>query len=115
MSSEHVHEFTDSNFDSQVLSSPVPVLVDFWAPWCQPCQMLTPLIEDVAKEFEGRVRVGKVNTDENRGVGTNYQIFSLPTVIVFKNGQEFRRFQGLARNQMQKMVEALQQALEVPA
>lgn len=89
--------FTDDNFQSEVLESDKPVLVDFWAPWCGPCQRLTPTIEELAAEYEGRVVVGKLNTDENPQTATSQQISAIPTVMLFKNGQlvDNGRFVGL--------------------
>jgi len=80
-------EFTDANFKTEVLESSLPVLVDFWAPWCHPCRMLAPTIDQIATEYDGRVRVGKVNSDENPQVSIQYRIEGLPTLLVFKNGQ----------------------------
>ncbi len=96
--------FTDDNFQSEVLDSDQPVLVDFWAPWCGPCQRLTPTIEELAEEYEGRVRVGKLNTDENPQTATTQQISAIPTVMLFKNGQlvENGRFVGLTPKNMFK-------------
>lgn len=83
----NLHEFTDANFDDEVLQSSEPVLVDFWAPWCGPCRMLMPTIEQLSEEFAGKVKVGKVNTDENQGTAANYGITSIPTVMLFQNGE----------------------------
>lgn len=90
-----VMEFSDSNFQSEVLDSGVPVLVDFWAPWCGPCKMLAPTIDQLATEFEGKVRVGKVNTDENPQTATDYQISAIPTVMLFKGGRPVEKFVGV--------------------
>lgn len=92
---EGLAEFTDSNFQAQVLESSEPVLVDFWAPWCGPCLRLAPTIEEIAGEFAGRVRVGKLNTDENNVTPSKYDISGIPTVILFKGGQVVDRQVGL--------------------
>lgn len=79
--------FTDQNFDADVLKSDVPVVVDFWAEWCTPCRIVTPIIEELAKEYTGKVKVGKLNVDENQEASQNYHVMSIPTVMIFKNGQ----------------------------
>ena len=76
----------NDNFRQEVLESSIPVLVDFWAAWCGPCRMLAPIIDEVAKEYEGKVKVGKVNVDEEQELAVRYGIASIPTVILFKNG-----------------------------
>ena len=78
---------TTSNFEKEVLESDLPVLVDFWADWCGPCKMLAPTIEEIAKEYEGKVKVGKVNIDEFAQLAIKYGVASIPTVILFKDGQ----------------------------
>ncbi len=95
MASANVHEFTSSNFQSEVLEADIPVLVDFWAEWCMPCRMLAPTIDEIADEFAGKVKVGKVDTDGNQEVGVKYGISAIPTVIVFKNGEPVRKFIGM--------------------
>ena len=82
-----VKEFTDGNWKSEVLDSPIPVVVDFWAPWCAPCRMLAPTIEKLAGEYEGKVKVGKMNTDENMDTPGSLRISAIPTVLVFHQGQ----------------------------
>lgn len=79
-------KITSQNFESEVLSSDLPVLVDFWATWCGPCQMLSPIIEEIAKEYEGKVKVGKVNVDEEPDLAVKFRVASIPTLILFKNG-----------------------------
>ena len=95
MASEHVVEFTDQNFEQEVLGSSTPVLVDFWAEWCMPCRMLAPTIEKIAKDYAGKVKVGKLDTDANRDVASKYSISAIPTVILFKDGQVSQKFVGL--------------------
>jgi len=95
MASEQVVEFTDANFEEEVLKSSQPVLVDFWAEWCMPCRMLAPTIEKLAKDYSGKVKVGKVDTDANREIAMKYRIDAIPTVILFKDGQAAQKFVGL--------------------
>jgi thioredoxin 1 len=95
MAGQGVMEITDSNFDAEVIKSNVPVLVDFWAEWCQPCRMLTPTIDALAGEYQGKAKVGKVDTDSNREISFKYGISAIPTVILFKNGEVKKKFVGL--------------------
>lgn len=97
MAGQNTATFTDGNFETDVLKSEVPVLVDFWAEWCMPCKMLTPTIDALASEFAGKAKVGKVNTDDNRATAAQYGITAIPTVILFKQGQIVKRFVGLAK------------------
>ncbi|WAL59288.1 thioredoxin [Thermocoleostomius sinensis] len=80
-------QVTDSTFDQEVLESNVPVLVDFWAPWCGPCRMVAPVVDEIAEQYAGQVKVVKVNTDENPNVASRYGIRSIPTLMIFKEGQ----------------------------
>ncbi len=86
--------FTDQNFKEQVLDSKFPVVVDFWAPWCGPCRMVGPLIEELAKEYEGKMVIGKMNADENPQAVGQFSIMSIPTVMIFKNGQPVKSIIG---------------------
>jgi len=91
----NVLEFTDSNFQAEVLGSETPVMVDFWAEWCGPCKMMLPTINKVADSYVGRVKVGKLNTDTAQQIAAKYGITAIPTVILFKGGQEVSRLVGL--------------------
>lgn len=86
---------TDQNFDAEVLTSDVPVLVDFWAVWCGPCQMQGPIVEDVAKEMAGKAKVGKLNVDENPNTAQKYGVMSIPTLMIFKGGTVMKMFIGV--------------------
>ena len=92
-------EFTDDKFDADVIKSDVPVLVDFWAPWCGPCKQIAPVIEEIAGEFDGKVKVGKMNTDENQQVPATYGVMSIPTLLIFKSGEVSERIIGAQSKQ----------------
>jgi len=91
----NVLEFTDDNFQSEVKDSAQPVLVDFWAPWCGPCRLIAPTIEELANDYAGKVRVGKLNTDDNPKVATDLGISAIPTVMLFKGGNVVEKFVGV--------------------
>jgi len=93
---ENVVEITDANFEEQVANSSTPVLVDFWAEWCGPCRMMAPTIEELASEYEGKVVVGKLNTDENRDVAVKFGISAIPTLILFNKGEVAQKLVGLS-------------------
>lgn len=93
---ENVVEITDANFEEQVANSSTPVLLDFWAEWCGPCRMMAPTIEELASEYEGKVMVGKLNTDENHDVAVKYGISAIPTLILFNKGEVAQKLVGLS-------------------
>jgi len=107
MASEHMIEITDENFETEVVKSAQPVLVDFWAEWCPPCRMLTRTIQKLAADYKGRAKVGKVDVDASRDVSLKFGIQNIPTVILFKNGQEVGRFVGLRQERdYREMIDA---------
>lgn len=86
--------FTDSNFESDVLKSDAPVMVDFWAPWCAPCRIVSPIIEELGKEYLGKVKVGKLNVDDNPQTAAKYGIMSIPSILMFKKGEPVKTIIG---------------------
>jgi thioredoxin 1 len=108
MASDAVLELTDANFEAEVISADTPVLVDFWAEWCMPCRMLAPTIDELANEFKGKVKVGKVDTDANREITVKYGINAIPTIILFKDGEVLKKFVGMTNKA--DMTDALTEA-----
>ena len=107
MAGANTLNFTDQSFDTEVLSSEVPVLVDFWAEWCGPCRMMTPTVDAIAAEYVGRVKVGKVNVDENGGTAMRYNIRGIPTLLLFKGGKIVEQKVGaVGKTDVQKMIDA---------
>ena len=102
------YEFTDSNFKSDVLESNNVTLIDLWAEWCGPCRMMTPVVEELAKEYEGRAVIGKLNVDHNPDVPTNYSVRGIPTFLLFKNGELKEKIIGVqTKKLLQEKIEAL--------
>ena len=85
--SETINEFSDQNFDAEVLKADLPTLVDFWAPWCGPCRMVGPIVEELGKQYAGKIKVGKLNVDNNANTAAQYGVRSIPTLILFKAGK----------------------------
>ena len=101
-------EFTDKNFDQEVLKSDKITLVDFWAPWCGPCQAMGPVIEELAKDMEGKAKVGKCNVDENEETASKMSIMSIPALKIFKDGKIVKEFTGMqAKDSLKKELESL--------
>jgi thioredoxin 1 len=100
-------EATTSNFQEEVLGAETPVLIDFWAEWCGPCKMIAPIVDEIAEEYEGRVRVGKLDADEHQDVLMQYGVMSIPTLILFKNGEAVERITGyVPKNKITGMLES---------
>ncbi|MDK2823145.1 MAG: thioredoxin 1 [Clostridia bacterium] len=102
----NVVTFTDANFQQEVLQSTEPVLVDFWAAWCGPCKMIAPVVEELAGDFTGKAKVGKLNVDEYGRIAQQYGVMSIPTLILFKNGKEAGRVVGFRpKAELAKIIE----------
>lgn len=99
---DNVLQFTDASFETEVLKSTVPVLVDFWAPWCGPCRMIAPHVEALAGELAGKLKVGKLNVDENLDVPGRYRVQGIPTLLLFKNGQVQEQIVGYSSKEALK-------------
>jgi thioredoxin 1 len=110
MAGKNLVEITDGEFEQEILKSDIPALVDFWAPWCGPCRTIAPAVESVAEKFSGKLKVAKMNVDDNRSTPGNYGIMSIPTLILFKNGEVVDRITGAVPQS--RLEEAVEKALE---
>jgi len=108
MASENVITLTAENFENEVLKSDIPVLVDFWAPWCGPCRMISPIIDQLADEYAGKIKVGKVNVDDEGQLAEKYGIMSIPTLYFFKNGESINHVVGVRpKAELEKLIQTV--------
>lgn len=101
--------FKDQDFEEQVLKSEMPVIVDFWAPWCAPCRIVSPIIEELARDYEGKIKVGKMNVDDHPNASQTYGVMSIPTIMIFKNGEPVKTMIGAQSKENYKR--AIEEAL----
>jgi thioredoxin 1 len=107
MSGDNTLTFTDAGFDTEVLASETPVLVDFWAEWCGPCRMMTPTIDSIAADYQGKAKVGKLNVDDNGQTAMRYQIRGIPALLLFKGGKVVdQKIGAVGKPELQKMLDA---------
>lgn len=100
--------FTDGNFEQEVLNSDIPVLVDFYADWCGPCKMIAPIVEALAKEYDGKVKIGKLDVDSNGAIAQKYKVMSIPTIIIFKDGKAVDTLVGaVPKQQLEAKLQAV--------
>ena len=105
--SEHIHHVTDDSFEAEVLQSPTPVLVDYWAEWCGPCKMIAPILDEVAKHYTGKLKIAKLNIDENRATFDKYRIRGIPTLMLFKNGNvEATKVGAVSKSQLAAFIDS---------
>jgi thioredoxin len=105
--SEHIHYVTDDTFATEVLQASQPVLLDFWAEWCGPCKMIAPILDDIAAQYEGRLKVAKLNIDENSATPANFAVRGIPTLMLFKNGNvEATRTGALSKSQLTSFIDS---------
>jgi len=108
MGSEHLVEITDANYEQEVLQSDVPVMVDLWAEWCGPCRLIAPIVDELAEEYAGKVKVGKLDVDSNRQTATKLSIQAIPTLLLFKDGQVVKKIVGVqAKKDLKAALEEL--------
>lgn len=107
MANPKISQLSESNFDSEVASSNIPVLVDFWAEWCGPCKMIAPLLDELADEYDGKLKIGKVDVDQNQGLAGKFGIRAIPTLLIFKGGKVAEQIVGMAsKKDLQKKISA---------
>ena len=105
--SEHIHYVTDANFEAEVLQSATPVLVDYWAEWCGPCKMIAPILDEIAAEYSGKLKVAKVNIDDNQATPAKFGIRGIPTLMIFKNGNvEATKVGALSKSQLAAFIDS---------
>jgi thioredoxin 1 len=105
--SEHIHHVTDYNFESEVLQAGQPVLVDYWAEWCGPCKMIAPILDEVAKEYQGKLKIAKLNIDDNQATPPKYGIRGIPTLMLFKNGNvEATKVGAVSKSQLTAFIDS---------
>ena len=105
--SEHIHYVTDDSFEAEVLQSEQPVLVDYWAEWCGPCKMLSPILDEIAADYAGRLKVAKLNIDDNQNTPANYGVRGIPTLMIFKNGAvEATKVGAMSKSQLSSFIDS---------
>ncbi len=105
--SEHIHYVTDDTFEAEVLQSPLPVLLDFWAEWCSPCKMIAPILDDIAAQYAGRLKIAKINIDDNPATPANFAVRGIPTLMLFKNGNiEATKVGALSKSQLVAFIDS---------
>jgi len=105
--SEHIHYISDDSFEQEVLQSPLPVLVDYWADWCGPCKMIAPILDEVAQEYAGKIKIAKLNIDENQATPPKFGIRGIPTLMIFKNGNvEATKVGALSKSQLTAFIDS---------